>query len=216
MLPTGIRSQLSRERLKRRHGLVHVSGPAPQVVWDSKFGDYCRIGSGVTIRESTIGHYSYIERGSILQRSFVGNFTSIAHDVKIGMPEHPTSGFVSTHPFFYSPHHRFGYPPDRRYFSSRCDTHIGSDVWIGANVVVRSGVSIGHGAVVGSGAIVVKDVAPYNVVGGVPARVLGKRFDDTTVEFLLQSQWWERDLEWIRKNWRSFHSIDVLKSTLDR
>ncbi len=84
-------------------------------------------------------------------------------------------------------------------WDNKGDIVIGNDVWIGYEAVIMSGVHIGDGAVIGTRAVVTKDVPPYTIVGGVPARPIRRRFDEETVEKLLKLRWWERDEAWIRE-----------------
>ena len=200
VLPTGIQRYLHRRRLRRRHGLVDL-GPDPglQIADNVRFGVNCRVSSPVYIAGSTIGDYTYIETGCRISAAEVGRFCSIAPYALVGLAEHPTGDFVSTHPMFYRRLPEFGY--DAVHEGSHQElrtTTIGHDVWIGAGACVKGGVSIGHGAVIGAGAVVTRDVPPFAVCGGVPARVLRYRFDEATIAWLLDVAWWERDIAWIK------------------
>jgi serine acetyltransferase len=89
---------------------------------------------------------------------------------------------------------------------------IGNDVWIGNNVTILGGVSVGNGAIIGAGAVVTKNVEPYSIVGGVPAKVLKYRFDETSRKSLLNFAWWEKDIQWIKKHAVEFSNVsDFLK-----
>lgn len=88
---------------------------------------------------------------------------------------------------------------------------IGSDVWIGLDVNLIGGVEIGDGAVVLSRAVVTKDVPPYAIVGGIPAKVIGYRYDEKTINFLLRIKWWENDEQWFKDNWELMNDIEKLK-----
>ncbi len=88
---------------------------------------------------------------------------------------------------------------------------VGSDVWIGLDVNLIGGVCIGDGAVVLSRAVVTKDVPPYAIVGGIPAKIIDYRYDEDTIRFLLKAKWWENDEQWFKENWELLNSIDDLK-----
>lgn len=142
------------------------------------------------VRNSTIGKYSYIGFGSDFNNVKIGNYCSISSDVKIGLGKHPID-FFSSSPVFYSNNNPFGVK--ETYFSyddKPKKTVIGHDVWIGANVVILDGVEIETGAIIAAGAVVTKNVAPYEIVGGVPAKVIKKRFDNETIQQLMASKWW--------------------------
>ena len=85
---------------------------------------------------------------------------------------------------------------------------IGNDVWIGSNVIIMSGVRIGDGAVIAAGAIVTKNVEPYSIVGGVPAKTIRRRFEENQIEYLRKIEWWNRSEDWIKKNAASFTDIE--------
>lgn len=146
------------------------------------------------IFNSVLGKYSYVNFDSIIQSSDIGAYTCIGPQVLIGgLGAHPMD-WKSTHRMFYSD----AYMPWRRFkgicsFAESKRTKIGSDVWIGARTVVLDGVSVGDGAVIAAGSVVVKDVPPYAIVGGVPARVIKYRFDSSTVNSLLEERWWDQD-----------------------
>lgn len=164
---------------------------------------------GSAIKNSTIHKTSKVESGSQLvdvfmdKHSFcgydcditnchIGAFVSIANNVIIGGGMHPID-WVGTSPVFYS-----GRDSVTAKFSTferpqHKTTTIGNDVWIGANAMIKQGVTIGNGAVVGMGCIVTKDVAPYAVVVGNPARVIKMRFSDSVINELEQLKWWDLD-----------------------
>ena len=86
------------------------------------------------------------------------------------------------------------------YFDEFAPIKIGNDVWVGARAIILDGVTIGDGAIVGAGAVVAKDVPAYAVVGGVPAKVLRYRFEQAEIDLLEQLKWWNKDIDWLRKN----------------
>ena len=119
----------------------------------------------------------------------IGKFCQLATGVRFitNGGNHPMDG-VSTYPFKV-----FGHSWDDAPLNvvSKGDTVIGNDVWIGNSVTIMQGITIGHGAIIGTNALVTKNVAPYTLVGGNPAQVIRKRFDDETIEFLLKLAWWD-------------------------
>ncbi len=117
----------------------------------------------------------------------IGAFCSIAAGVKILLGGEHRVDWVTTYPFsmlWKKGHHITGHP------KTKGDVIIGNDVWIGSEAVIMSGVKIGDGAVIGIRSVVTKDVAPYAIVAGNPARLIRKRFDDATIQHLLELKWW--------------------------
>ena len=136
--------------------------------------------------------------GSILAGSRIGAFCSVAPGVRLGGIEHPVS-FVSTHPFLWLANRGFLERDDPRFKAEySVPVTIGDDVWLGANALVANGVTVGRGAIVGAGAVVTKDVEPYAIVVGVPAKPIGSRFDPDVVERLKEIDWpsWSDDRIW--------------------
>lgn len=145
-------------------------------------------GNGVSIADTvivssdvSIGKYSYVNPHSTLENCTVGNYCSISAGVNICPGEHDLYA-ISTHPLFA-----------RDEIPKRAPVVIGHDVLISLNAVILKGVRIGNGAVIGAGAVVTKDVEPYEIVGGVPAKHIGWRFDPETRERIEQSRWWEKE-----------------------
>ena len=137
-------------------------------------------------RSLHIGTHTYIRSGSLQLVSAIGRFCSIGQDVRIGLSAdaHPLD-WLTTHPV-----HDFA--GGMKHKPSRSATCIGNDVWIGESVIILNGLRVGDGAVIAAGAVVTKDVPPYAIVGGNPAKFLRWRFDDPTLrEALVKSAWWD-------------------------
>ena len=159
------------------------------VVIDSQVNRGTALDSRVRFYRSEIGRYSHIARGTFVESTSIGAFCSIGGACCIGGGAHPLMS-VSTSPVFHSGGNILGtvfspieYNPFER-------TIIENDVWIGNGVRVKSGVRILTGAVVGMGSVLTKDVGPYEIWAGNPARMIRKRFDERIIDILLESEWW--------------------------
>jgi len=155
---------------------IHLSG-------NSKIHHGCRVDKYVKINWDVI----------LFPNVHVGAYTSIARNVQVGVANHPVD-WLSTSSFQYN---NANFPLDEDYLSLNKKKHlhhpktiIGADVWIGSNAIIKSGVKVGHGAIIGGGAVVVSDVEPYSIVGGVPAKLIKKRFSDQTIDKLMGLKWW--------------------------
>jgi acetyltransferase-like isoleucine patch superfamily enzyme len=178
-------------------------------VYNVVFGLYNYISFNCVVQNSVLGDYSYIGDNSFVDSTTIGKFTCIGPNVKIGLGNHPSSDFMSIHPIFYSTRGQSGITfADKVYFKEYENTLIGNDVWIGANAIIAAGVNIGDGAIIASGAVVTKDVSPYSIVGGVPARLLKMRFKEDEVEKLSELHWWNKDIRWLKENFRLMHHIN--------
>ena len=165
------------------------------------FSEYNTLYKYSRLRDVQLGRFSYVGRETQVYHARIGCFTSIGPQVLIGLGEHPADGFVSTHPMFYS--NRGQSNPvivDQPLFDEMPITFIGNDVWIGARAVLRTGVTIGNGAIVAAGAVVVKDVEPFSIVGGVPAKHIRYRFSPEEIERIEKSEWWTRDIAWLKEH----------------
>lgn len=175
---------------------------------DCVFGHYNTIQNYVAISNVEIGDYSYIGRGSRIGNTKIGKFCSIGPDVKCGLGRHPSQNFVSTHPIFFSTRKQAQVSfADKEYFEEFLRIDIGNDVWIGTNAVILDGIKIGDGAIVAACSVVTKDVPPYAIVAGAPAKLIRYRFNSEEIHYLLKHKWWDRDPAWIKENYRSFHDI---------
>lgn len=180
-------------------------------IGDSSFGAYVQIGAGSRIAHSTLGDYSYCDRMCDIANASVGKFANIAAFVRIGPTDHPMDR-ASLHHFLYrSSYYWEDAADDPAFFARRrarrCE--IGHDTWIGHGAVIRPEVTVGHGAVVGAGAIVTRDVAPYTIVAGNPARLLRHRQPPDIAARLVALAWWDWDHVRLRAALDDFRSLDV-------
>lgn len=187
------------------------------VVTDSYLGRHVRVFSHARVHRAKVGDYSYVGEWSTVTLGTIGKFCCIGPGCTLGTSNHPSAGFVSVHPVFYSMRKQVGVTfADRDYFEEQRPVTIGNDVWIGTNGIVLDGVTIGDGAIIAAGAVVTKDVPAYAIYGGVPAKLLRYRFDDQTIALLLRYRWWDRDDEWLRDHFQLFHSIDAFRNEMIR
>jgi len=166
----------------------------------SMIGVNCHVLENSLILNSSIRSFSYIGKNSIIQNVKVGSYCSIANDVFIGLGAHPVEYF-STSPLFYRVRNTFDYSliKEDYEFKEYQQIVIGNDVWVGARAMIMDGVCIGDGAIVAANAVVTKDVPPYAIVGGVPAKVIRYRFTPEKIEKLLAKQWWSWSVDDIQK-----------------
>lgn len=171
----------------------------------------------------TMGLGSYIG-GDGLVSAEIGRFSSIGPRCTYINGQHAYKfPYVTTSPLFFSLSH--GRNPRHKTFAKRqmleefryfdkdreLVNKIGNDCWIGSDVTLIGGAEIHDGAVVLAHAVVTKDVPPYAIVGGVPARVLGYRYDEETIKFLMRIRWWEHEPEWFESHWELLNDIEKLK-----
>lgn len=149
-----------------------------------------KIGSGSVVYDSLFMKETYCGYDCTFVNCEVGSFCSIANHVTVGGAAHPLH-FVSTSPVFLSHKDSIKHKYAAHVFLPNARTNIGSDVWIGERVLIKQGISIGHGAVIGMGSVVTKDVPPYAVVAGNPAKIIKYRFGENVIEYLLRIKWWE-------------------------
>lgn len=168
------------------------------------FEGYNTVYADAELSNCEVGRGTYISRRCVLLSTKIGRFCSIGEEVKVVEGDHPLNGALSTHPAFYSTACQAGFTfsetsrfSDVKWAEKGHLCVIGSDVWIGDRAMLLNGVKVGDGAVIAAGAVVTKDVEPYTIVGGVPAKPIRKRFDDETIERLLRERWFDLPMEQI-------------------
>ena len=153
-----------------------------------------------------LGRGTYVTDFSKLFQLTTGKYCSIGSGVTTAIGKHPVSDNISTSPSFFStnPPNALSFSDNQKYVETTGPVTIGNDVWIGNGAILVGGITVGDGAIVGAGSVVTKDCEPYGVYVGCPARLIKKRFDDETIEKLLELKWWDKDDKWLRENAKAF------------
>jgi len=177
-------------RLRKRYPLAVIY---PNAVIDRKtlIDEYAVVFDNVQLQNSFIGRFSYIQKNSSCTNVEIGPFCSIASNVVIGVVDHPLS-YISTSPVFYDTSQPLPFfltsVSIKKVIVPR--TKIGADVWIGQGVIIKAGIEVGIGAVIGAGSVVTRNVPPYSIYGGVPAKLIRLRFEESVCRRLIESAWW--------------------------
>jgi acetyltransferase-like isoleucine patch superfamily enzyme len=167
-------------------------------IFTSNIHPNVRIGQNVLIahgcclgKNVTVDSYSYINKYTDVSSGSIGKFCSIASFCSIGLNNHPTN-WISSSPNLFS---ILGMVGESGYIETKKPPIIGNDVWIGTHSVILKGVQIGDGAIISAGSIVTKNVPPFAIVGGVPAKIIKYRFENMVINKLLTIKWWDKNEE---------------------
>ncbi|MGV6849511.1 MAG: chloramphenicol acetyltransferase [Marinibacterium sp.] len=175
----------------------------------SHFGRYVEIGRFTRLANVVMADYSYCDRVCDLSNARIGKFANIASFVRIGATDHPMHKASQHHFLYRSSDYWPDIDHDADWFAHRASrlTHIGHDTWIGHNAQIKPDVTLGHGAVVASGAIVTRDVAPYTIVAGVPAKPVRPRLSADIADRLIDLAWWDWDHAALRAALDDFRAL---------
>lgn len=174
-------------------------------------GRFTEVGRGTRMSHTTLGDYSYCDRACDIANADIGRFANIAAHVRIGATDHPMDRAALHHFMYRSADYWDDAEPDAAFFAHRLSRRavIGHDTWIGHAAMVKPEVTVGHGAIVAAGAIVTRDVAPYTIVAGNPARLLRHRQPPDIAERLIALAWWDWDHARLRAALDDFRSLDA-------
>ena len=190
--------------------------PVPSIddsshVVNSFAGEWTSIGANNKIIESTFGDYTYTMDDVTVNYATIGKFCSIASHVCMNPVQHPMDRVSQHHMTYRKMAYGFGEEDDEALFDWRRTqtVKIGHDVWIGHGAIIMKGVEIGTGAVVGSGSVVTKNVEPFTIVAGVPARPIKRRFSKEVAEQLLEIAWWDWPREKLEAHFEELNDLET-------
>lgn len=214
-----IKSKINQNKLKKinvaHHNIAQLSGDL--TVESSVYLSNLKV-----INHCCIGFLTYFGLNCEIRNAKIGRYCSIGKGVVIGLYNHPLHS-ITTHPIAFQGNIKYSDPSlfskfqqSTRYTHTNTSVSLGHDVWVGHHAIIKSGISIGHGSVIAAGAVVTKDIPPYAVVAGNPARIIKFRFDADMVCQLLQSQWWLYDVSMFINETISYAAIDAFLQHLNK
>ncbi len=197
--------------------MPRLSADAPVIhpdceISNSTFGAYVEIGKGSRVANTAFGDYSYCDRYADIANARIGKFSNIAAFSRIGATDHPLDTAACHHFLYRSDDYWDDATRDADFFAHRMSrlAHIGHDTWIGAGAMIKPDVTLGHGAVVAAGAVVTKDVAPYTIGAGTPARPLRLRQPPEIADRIMALAWWDWPHATLRDRLRDFRTLSAL------
>ena len=175
---------------------------------NSEIAPNTHIYNNCIVNNSKIASYSYIGKNCLIQNTHIGKFCSISNDVLIGLGKHPLENF-STSPLFYRINNalKIKLVNANSDFQEYQPIDIGNDVWIGTRAIILDGVTVGHGSIIAANSVVTKDIPPYSVVGGVPAKIIKYRFQGAKIEKLQKLQWWNLPLKEVKLKIKELNNL---------
>lgn len=198
-------------RLKSRNSIFEKNARASlfSSIHKSTIRDFATISKLTTIRDSEVGSFTSIGENTRVRSTKLGKFCAVSWNVTINAIGHPTNHLtISAFPYYPS---LGGFVNDDTRTIPEC--RIGNDVWVGANSVLMPGVKVADGAIIGAGSVVTKDVGPYEIHAGTPARKIRDRLPSEIKKRLLDLNWWELDIQTIADNIELFRqpaTIEIL------
>ena len=196
------------QKLRNQYG--QYIDPTCRII-NSYLGDYVDMYAKNMVIESTVEDYTYAAGEVQIIYSHIGKFCSIARSAAINPGNHPQWRVTQHHSTYRRISYDFHSVDDEKFFQWRKDNsvEIGHDVWIGHAAIILPGVKVGTGSIIGSGAVVTKDIPPYSIAVGIPAKVVKKRFDDKTIEKIMRTEWWNWDRAKIEESFNDLLDTNV-------
>ena len=195
MIRANVKNILLYLKLKKQKVIAHTN----DISLKATIGRYSTIMTNTEVDSfSSIGKYCYVGKNCFITKANIGNYCSIANNVSIGQGEHCTSR-ISTSSLFYE---------DAYEELTSKDCTIGNDVWIGVDAIILRGVIIGDGAIVGANSVVTKNIPPFAIVVGSPAKIIRYRFDNLKIDRILSSKWWKLDISLAKKEIEKLREVN--------